>query len=91
MWRRLRWILLVLFVAVAGGATALVVIENPKLDDARNAVDARWIPLRVALAPRYEKLDAALGAFDAAGGSDRAVSRSLHGQMTAWQKRASPR
>ncbi|SRR5712692_399712 len=85
MWRRFRWILLALFIAILGGATALVVVENPKLDDARSAVDTRWIPLRVALVPRYEKLDTALGAFDAAGGSDRSVSRSLHGQMRAWR------
>jgi len=85
MWRRFRWILLALFVAILGGATALVVVENPKLDDARSAVDTRWIPLRVALVPRYEKLDTALGAFDAAGGSERSVSRSLHVQMKAWR------
>jgi hypothetical protein len=84
MWRRFRWILLVLFVAIAGGATALVVIENPKLDDSRSSVDRRWIPLRVALVPRYEKLDTALGAFDAAGGTDRAVSHSLHAELKRW-------
>jgi hypothetical protein len=85
MWRRLRWILLVLIVAIAGGAGALLIVENPKLHDARSAVDASWIPLRVTLVPRYEKLDTALGAFDAAGGSDRAVSRTLHGQMKQWR------
>ncbi|SRR5713101_3438716 len=85
MWRRFRWIMLALVVAILGGATALVVVENPKLDDARSAVDTRWIPLRVALVPRYEKLDKALGAFDAAGGSDRSVSRSLHVEMKTWR------
>jgi hypothetical protein len=75
----------VLFVAIAGGAAALVVVENPKLDDARSAVDSRWIPLRVGLVPRYQKLDAALTAFDAAGGSDRAVARSLHAEVQTWR------
>ena len=64
MSRRTRWILLVLIVALVGGAIALVVIERPKLDDARSAVDTRWKPLRAPdqLVARYQALAGALGA-----------------------------
>jgi hypothetical protein len=88
MSRRTRWILLVLVVALVGGAVALVVIERPKLDDARTAVDQRWKPLRAPdqLVLRYQALRDALSAFDAAGGSDRAVSKDLHAALTAWSR-----
>ena len=88
MSRRTRWILLVLIVALVGGAVALVVVEQPKLDDARSAVDARWKPLRAPdqLVARYQALAGALGAFDAAGGAGRGVSRDLHAALTAWQR-----
>jgi hypothetical protein len=88
MTRRFRWILLGLIVVLAAGAVALVVVERPKLDDARNAVDARWTPLRApaALGVRYQKLEGALSAFDAAGGKGRAVSKELHIALDAWQR-----
>jgi len=86
MSRRTRWILLALIVALVGGAISLVVVERPKLDDARTAVDERWKPLRASdqLVLRYQALEGALSAFDAAGGSDRAVSKDLHAALTAW-------
>jgi len=88
MSRRTRWILLVLIVALVGGAVALVVVELPKLDDARNAVDAHWKPLRAPeqLPARYQKLNDAVTAFDAAGGAGRGVSKDLHAALTAWQR-----
>jgi hypothetical protein len=88
MSRRTRWILLALIVVLVGGAIALVVVEQPKLDDARTAVDERWRPLRAPeqLALRYQTLEGALSAFDAAGGSDRAVSKDLRAALTAWKR-----
>ena len=86
MRRRLPWILAVLLVLVVGGAIALVVIEKPSLDDARDAVDARWKPLRAPLVSRYEKLDAARAALVAAGGGDRGVAKDLASDLTAWNK-----
>ncbi len=88
MSRRTRWILLALIVVVIGGAAALVVIERPKLDDARSKVDARWKPLRAPdqLVLRYQNLEGALRAFDAAGGKDRSVSTDLHAALTAWNR-----
>jgi hypothetical protein len=88
MSRRTRWILLVLVVVVVGGAAALVLTERPKLDDARTAVDDRWKPLRSPdqLVLRYQKLQGALSAFDAAGGSNRSVSKDLHAALAAWDR-----
>jgi hypothetical protein len=88
MSRRLRWILLALVVVIVGGAAALVLIEKPKLDDARDVVDARWAPLRAPdqLVLRYQKLEGALSVFDAAGGANRAVSKDLHAALEAWQQ-----
>jgi hypothetical protein len=88
MSRRTRWILLVLIVALVGGAVALVVVERPKLDDARSAVDARWKPLRAPgqLVARYQALTDALAKFDAAGGAGRGVSKDLHAALTTWQR-----
>jgi hypothetical protein len=88
MSRRTKWILLVLVVALVGGAAALVITQQPKLDDARTKVDATWKPLLAAdqLPSRYQTLLGALSAFDAAGGSDRAVSKDLHAALDTWGK-----
>jgi hypothetical protein len=86
MSRRSRWILLALVVVLVGGAAALVLTQRPKLDDAETAVDVHWKPLRApdALVLRYQKLQGALSAFDAAGGSDREVSKTLHAALVGW-------
>ena len=42
MSRRTRWILLALIVVLVGAAVALVVVERPKLDDARTAPGGGW-------------------------------------------------
>jgi hypothetical protein len=88
MSRRTRWILLALIVVIMGGAIALVVVERPKLDDARSVVDRHWKPLRAPdqLVLRYQKLEGALSAFDAAGGNDRGVSKDLHDALAAWKQ-----
>ncbi len=88
MSRRTRWILLALIVVVLGGAVALVLTQRPKLDDAQSAVDTEWKPLMAPdqLVLRYQKLQGALSAFDAAGGSDRSVSKDLHAALDAWDR-----
>jgi len=85
---RVRWIVLAVLVLVVGGAVALVLVEQPKLDDARGGVDRAWQPLRAptALVVRYQKLEGALSAFDAAGGRGRAVSVALHAGLQAWSR-----
>lgn len=88
MSRRSRWILLVLIVVVIGGAVAVTFTQRPKLDDARSAVDTRWKPLRAPdqLVLRYQKLEGALSAFDAAGGDARSVSKDLHAALQTWNR-----
>jgi len=88
---RFKWVLLALVVVVIGGAVALVLVERPKLDDARTGVDQAWKPLvSPAASPdllvvRSQKLEGALSAFDAAGGQGRSVSRDLHAALDAWK------
>src|SRR6478736_3471106 len=86
MSRRTKWILLVLLVVLVGGVAALVLTQQPKLDDARTKVDTAWKPLRATdqLPLRYQTLTGALSAFDAAGGADRDVSKDLHAALKAW-------
>jgi len=86
MSRPIRWILLALVVVLVGGAAALYLTQQPKLDDAETKVDAAWKPLRAPdqLVLRYQTLDGALSAFDAAGGQDRGVSKDLHAALDAW-------
>jgi hypothetical protein len=88
MSRRTKWFLLALIVVVVGGAIALILVERPKLDDAQSVVDTRWKPLRAPdqLVLRYQKVQGALSAFDAAGGSDRLVSKDLHAALDAWNQ-----
>ena len=88
MARRTRWILLALLVVIIGGAVALVVTQQPKLDDARAKVDTTWQPLRAPdqLVLRYQKLEGALSAFDAAGGKGRGVSTDLHAALDRWSR-----
>jgi len=88
MSRRIRWILLALVVVIVGGAVALVLTQQPKLDDAQTKVDDSWKPLRAPdqLTLRYQKLEGALSAFDAAGGQDRDVSRDLHAALDRWTR-----
>jgi hypothetical protein len=86
MSRRTKWILLVLVVLLVGGAAALVLTQQPKLDDAQSKVDTAWKPLVAddQLPLRYQTLTGALSAFDAAGGADRDVSKDLHVALRAW-------
>jgi len=84
MSRRTRWILLALIVLLVGGAAALVLTQQPKLDDARSKVDTAWKPLRAELPLRYQGLTGALSAFDAAGGTGRGVSKDLRAALDRW-------
>jgi hypothetical protein len=88
MSRRTKWILLALLVVLVGGVAALVLTQQPKLDDARGEVDDTWKPLVAddQLPTRYRTLEGALSAFDAAGGADRDVSKDLHAALDAWNE-----
>jgi hypothetical protein len=82
--RGVKWVLIALVVLIIGGVVALGVVERPKLDDARTAVDTAWTPLQAPLHARYAKLDAALGAFSDAGAGNRAVAKDLRAALARW-------
>jgi hypothetical protein len=86
MWRRLRWVILALVVAAVAAVVTAVIVEKPTLDDDRDAVDARWADLRPLLTARYDTLDGAVVALDAAGESDRAVTKDLVADLAAWRE-----
>jgi hypothetical protein len=84
MWRRLRWILLVLVVALVAAVVTAVVVEKPTLDDDRQAVDARWKALSESLAPRYATLADAVTQLQATGEADRGVTQELVAALDQW-------
>lgn len=86
MWRRTRWILLALVVLLVGGAVAVALTQQPKLDDSRSDVNATWAALRTPLDARYQSLSDALVAFANGGGGDRAVAKDLGAALSAWTK-----
>src|SRR5262245_18819193 len=86
MWRRLRWVLLGLVVALVAAAVTSVVVEEPTLDVDGQAVDATWVPLRDALKTRYDALGTAVSALDDAGESKRSVTTALVADLAAWKK-----
>lgn len=86
MWRRLRWILLAIVVALAAAVITAVIVEKPALDDDEQAVDVAWKPLRDSLDARYATLDAAVTQLNALGESDRSVTKALVADLAAWRK-----
>ncbi len=86
MRRRLPWILALLIVLVVGGAIAVVIVERPALEDARDAVDNRWKPLHGPLTARYAQLTTAQAALVAAGFGDRSVSQDLERDLADWEE-----
>ena len=84
MWRRLRWVLLAVLVALVAAVVTAVIVEKPTLDDDERAVDARWAELREVLEPRYATLDQAVAALAAVGERERAVTEDLTTELAAW-------
>jgi len=84
MWRRLRWVLLAVIVALVAAVVTAVIVEKPTLDDDEQAVDARWADLRDELQLRYAALEPALATLDAIGEADRAVTKDLSTALAEW-------
>ena len=84
MIRRARWIVLLVVVLLVAVALLGALLVRPDLVDARDRVDARWTALRPALVERYDALEGVENALDAAGASDRAVTRDLHRELGRW-------
>jgi hypothetical protein len=78
-------LLVLLIVVLVGGAVALVVTARPGLEDKRDAVDARWAPLRGPLAQRYEALGQVAQALTDAGVGERSYTVALSEELDAWR------
>jgi hypothetical protein len=83
MRRRVRWLVIVAVVAVLG-VIATGVLIGPDLGEARDRVDARWTPLRPALAQRYEALAIVTAAMHDAGAGERSVTQDLDEALRRW-------
>jgi hypothetical protein len=86
MRRWVKWLALAVVALVVAGLVVAVVTVQPRLADARDAVDQRWVPLRVPLIARYQRLDGVRLALDAAGASQRAVTKDLTATLAQWQR-----
>jgi hypothetical protein len=87
MLRRLALLPFVLMaVLVLGAAGAVVFVARSPLDERRDAVDARWIPLRAPLATRYEGLEGLAAALSDTGGAARTYTIELTNEINTWKR-----
>ena len=87
MSRRVGLLLLVI-VLLVGGAVAVVVTANGPLQDRRDAVDARWAPIRTPLTDRYDRLNQVATALNDAGAGERTYTVDLVQELDTWRKLA---
>jgi hypothetical protein len=84
-----RVVLLVLVVVlILGAVVALTVTAKSPLDDRRDAVDGRWVPLRAPLAARYEVLGQVAEGLVAAGAGERTYTVDLADRLAEWNRLA---
>ncbi|MSO36708.1 MAG: hypothetical protein EXQ69_00480 [Acidimicrobiia bacterium] len=79
-----RRIALPLVLVLVTAAVVLVIAVRPGLQGDAEAVDRAWEPLAKPLAVRYEALAGVAEALDAAGASDRDVTRRLRRVLSDW-------
>ena len=88
MSRRVGLIVLVVVLLLAGVVVALAVTARSPLQDGRDAVDGRWVPLRAPLATRYQALAQVATGLDAAGAGDRTYAVDLKDRLDEWDRLA---
>ena len=88
MSRRVGLLVLVVVLLLAGVVVALMVSARSPLQDGRDAVDGRWVPLRAPLAARYEALGQVAAGLDAAGAGDRTYAVDLKDRLDDWDRLA---
>jgi hypothetical protein len=88
MSRRVGLIVLVVVLLLAGVVVALAVTARSPLQDGRDAVDGRWVPLRAPLATRYQALGQVATGLDAAGAGDRTYAVDLKDRLDEWDQLA---
>src|SRR5215831_5758108 len=85
MSRRVGLLVLVV-VLLLGAVAALVVTAKSPLQDQRDAVDARWVPLRTPLTARYDALGKVAAGLDAAGAGERTYAVDLSHGLDEWNR-----
>ena len=88
MSRRVGLLVLVVVLLLAGVVVALVVTARSPLQDGRDAVDGRWVPLRAPLAARYDALGQVATGLDAAGAGERTYAVDLKEGLDEWARAA---
>jgi ABC-type transporter Mla subunit MlaD len=88
MSRRVGLLLLLVVVLLVGGAAAVVLSARPGLSDARDRVDAQWVPLRAPLAARYDQLGGLSKALAAVGAGTHAYATDLDRAVAEWSRLA---
>lgn len=90
MSRRVGLLFLVI-VLLVGGAVAVIFTARGPLQDSREAVDARWAPIRTPLTDRYDRLNEVADALTEAGAGERTYTVDLVQELDTWRKLAESR
>ena len=88
MSRRVGLLVLVVVVLLLGAVVGLAVTARSPLEDRRDAVDGRWVPLRAPLAARYDALGRVAAGLAAAGAADRTYTVDLAERLDEWNRLA---
>src|SRR5262245_28203266 len=88
MSRRVGLLVLVVVLLLAGVVVALMVTARSPLEDGRDAVDGRWVPLRAPLTARYQALGQVSSGLDAAGAGERTYAVDLKNGLDDWSRLA---
>jgi hypothetical protein len=77
-------LLVLLVVLLLGAMAAVVVTAKSPLQDRRDAVDGRWVPLRAPLTARYDALGRVAAGLAAAGAGERTYAVDLSDRLDEW-------
>src|SRR6185436_2328141 len=88
MSRRVGLLVLVVVLLLAAVVVGLALSARSPLQDGRDAVDGRWVPLRAPLADRYDALGQVVAGLDAADAGDRTYAVDLSDRLDEWNRLA---
>jgi hypothetical protein len=88
MSRRVGLLVLVVVLVLGAVVVGLLVTARSPLQDGRDAIDGRWVPLRAPLTTRYEALGQVGSGLDAAGAGERTYTVDLKQRLEEWDRLA---
>jgi hypothetical protein len=88
MSRRVGLLVLVVVLVLGAVVVGLLVTARSPLQDARDAIDGRWVPLRAPLTLRYEALGQVAAGLDTAGAGERTYAVDLKERLDEWNRLA---